>query len=472
MEGKRILVVDDEEDFTDLTAEVLTREGFEVERAYSGNEALQILSLQVIDLVLLDMIMPVLHGLETMKRMKVMHPRLPIIVLTGDEQVNTAVDAMKLGAYDYLAKPIDWQRLKIIIRHALYTGSLQQEVSRLKGELKEKVGFDDLIGLSPCMQEVFQSVERILESNVTVSLRGESGTGKEMLARAIHANGPRRNQPFVTVNCAAIPETLLESELFGHEKGAFTGAITTRPGKFEQANNGTIFLDEIGEMSASTQVKLLRILQGRRFERIGGTKSIEVDVRIISATNKNLEEAIKLGHFRDDLYYRINVYPIQLPPLRDRKEDIPMLVAHFIKRFHGQVKHNVEGVSSKAMEYLLKYNWPGNVRELENIIKRAILNTGKGLIQPEHLPIVITSYHTNEGNRNGSLDLRTAVSLTKSIVPLEEIEKEVLAHALKLSDYNMSYAANALGIGRTTLYRKIHKYRISVPRMALSTQTH
>ena len=472
MHQKRILVVDDEEEFTQLVADVLTKAGYAVDRAFSGPEALQLLHLQSIDLVLLDMLMPYMHGLETLKRIKELHPSLPIIVLTADSEVNDAVEAMKLGAYDYLTKPVDWERLKIVIRNALLTGSLKAEISRLRTELKETFGFENVIGISPRMREVFESVERILDSDVTVSLRGESGTGKELLARAIHFNGPRKDKPFVAVNCAAIPETLLESELFGHEKGAFTGAISTRPGKFEQAEGGTIFLDEIGEMSPATQVKILRILQERRFERVGGTKSIEVDVRIITATNKNLEEEMKKGNFREDLYYRINVYPIVIPPLRERKEDIPVLASFFIRKFNETGPHHkVTGISSKSMEYLLNYHWPGNVRELENVIRRAILNARNGLIMPEHLPITLTSQHSYPNRSNGGMDLRTAITMTRSIIPLEEIEKEVLTHALKLTNYNMSSTAQALGIGRTTLYRKIHKYRIPVPRFAMSNMT-
>ena len=469
MSQKTILVVDDEKSFTDLTAETLERSGYRVERAYSGMEALQMVHLHQIDLVLLDMIMPVMHGLDTLKKIKEINNSIPVIVLTADSDVNTAVEGMKHGAYDYLTKPVDWNRLKIVIRNALLTGSLKAEVNRLRAEIEEKLGFDNVIGISPQMQEVFKSVHRILESDVTVSLLGESGTGKELLARAIHFNGPRRDKPFVAINCAAIPESLLESELFGHERGAFTGAVSTRIGKFEQANGGTIFLDEIGEMSPSTQVKLLRVLQERCIERVGGSRSIEVDVRIISATNKNLEDEMKKGNFRKDLFYRINVYPIVLPPLRERKEDIPVLASFFIQKFkENGYQHAVTGISSKAMEYLLNYHWPGNIRELENVIKRAILNARSGMIMPEHLPITLTSGRPFLARGNSLIDLRTALTLTQKIIPLEEIEKEVLHHALKLTNYNMSSTAQALGIGRTTLYRKIHKYGIPVPRFAVS----
>ncbi|MCA9730967.1 sigma-54-dependent Fis family transcriptional regulator [candidate division KSB1 bacterium] len=469
MNEKRILIVDDEEDFTNLAAELLTDQGCAIERAYSGIDALQLSQIHNFDLVLLDLIMPVMHGLETLKKLKNRQPGMPVIILTGNEHVETAIEAMKSGAYDYITKPVDWDRLKVIINNALLTGSLTAEVHRLKGELKDKFGFGQVIGISRRMQEVFQSIEKVLDSPVTVAIHGESGTGKELLANAIHNHGERRKKPFVPVNCAAIPEPLLESELFGHEKGAFTGAYTMRPGKFEQANGGTIFLDEIGDMPQTTQVKILRILQEQCFQRVGGTELIKVDVRIISATNKNLEEEMKQGRFREDLYYRISVYPILIPPLRERKEDIPVLVAFFIRKFHEMTGHDVIGFSSKAMDYLINYKWPGNIRELQNVVERSILTAGTGLIQPEHLPMTITSYNAFNTQPNGSaLDFRTAISLSRRIIPLDEIEKEALQQALKLTNYNMSSTATALGIGRTTLYRKIHKYDIEVPRFAIT----
>ncbi len=470
MENAKLLIIDDEPEFTSLTSDLLGRHGFITERVHNGLDAVQLLRVRSFDLVLLDMVMPVMDGIETLRRIKAGSPDLPVIVLTASENLGTAIDAMKLGAYDYLTKPVDWDRLKIIIDNALLTGSLKAEVSRLRSEMKEKFGFDNVIGVSRQMQHVFNSVEKILDSDVTVALYGESGTGKELLASAIHANGRRRNRPFVAVNCAAIPEALLESELFGHEKGAFTGAHTMRPGKFEQADGGTIFLDEIGDMSPTTQVKILRVLQERRFQRVGGTGDIEVDVRVISATNKDLEKEMEKGHFREDLYYRINVYPIEIPPLRDRREDIPVLVAFFVRKFHENSGHNVVGFSSKAMEYLINYHWPGNVRELQNVVERSILTAGQGVIQPEHLPFMVVSQQTHPAMSNGGLDWRNVIGLSKNIVPLEEIEKEVLQHALKVTNYNMTTTASALGIGRTTLYRKIHKYEIPVPRFAMTAR--
>jgi len=293
-----ILAVDDEADFVDSLSSILTKHEYSVDTSCSGYEALQMLSIRPYDLVLLDLTMPLISGIDTLKRIQRIDPGLPVIILTGDSRVGTVVDAMKLGAYDFFPKPLDWERLEIAIKNALITKELRGEVSRLKGQLKSKYSFNQIIGNSKSMQDVFRSLERVVEANVTVSIRGESGTGKELLARSIHFNGHRKQKPFVAVNCAAIPESLLESELFGHEKGAFTGAIARRAGKFEQADGGTLFLDEIGDMPHSTQVKILRVLQERQFQRVGGTETVEVDVRVISATNKNLEEEMKKGNFR------------------------------------------------------------------------------------------------------------------------------------------------------------------------------
>lgn len=459
-----ILVVDDESDFVQTISEVLQKHRFTVDTACSGYEALQMLSISHYDLVILDLSMPLISGIETLKRIKKIDPGLPIIILTGDSRVGKVVEAMKLGAYDYFTKPLEWEKLEISIKNALITKELRTEVTRLKGQLKNRYGFDQVIGHSSKMQEVFRSLERVVDSNVTVSVRGESGTGKELLARAIHFNGLRRNKPFVAVNCAAIPESLLESELFGHERGSFTGAVSRRIGKFEQADGGTIFLDEIGDMAPSTQIKILRVLQERKFQRVGGTEMVEVDVRVISATNKNLEEELKKGNFREDLYYRISVYPIYVPPLRKRKEDIPALVAYFLEKYNSENRRKVKAVSPQTLDYLVNYDWPGNVRELENVLERSFLNSLNGVLLPEHLPITITSYKEDQKNSDTYIDLKKVVSLTREITPLRELEKEVLKQALKLTNYNMSNAAAELGIGRTTLYRKLQKYRIRFQR--------
>lgn len=459
-----ILAVDDETDFVETLSAILRKHEYSVDACFSGYEALQMLTIQRYDLILLDLTMPLISGIDTLKRVRKIDPGLPIIILTADSRVGTVVEAMKLGAYDYFSKPLDWEKLEISIKNALITKELRGEVSRLKGQLKSKYGFDQIIGESKSMQDVFKSVERVVDTNVTVSIRGESGTGKELLARAIHFNGLRKHKPFVAVNCAAIPESLLESELFGHEKGAFTGAIARRIGKFEQAEGGTLFLDEIGDMPHSTQVKILRVLQERKFQRVGGAEMVEVDVRVISATNKNLEEEMNNGTFREDLYYRINVYPIFVPPLRKRKEDIPALAAFFLEKYNKEYRRKVKAILPQSMSYLMNYEWPGNVRELENILERSFLHASNNVLAPEHLPITITSFKDDFNSSDTYIDLKKIVSLTKDITPLKELEKEILKQALKLTNHNISSAASELGIGRTTFYRKLEKYGISLSR--------
>jgi len=460
----RLLVVDDELDFISTVKDILEKFDYEVHASGSGYEALQMLSIRSFDVVLLDLTMPLISGIETLKRIHKIDPSLPVVILTADSRVSTVVEAMRLGAYDYFSKPIEWEKLEITIKNALVTRELRSEISRLKGQLKGKFSFDQIIGKSQKMKEVFQSLERVVDTDVTVSIRGESGTGKELLARAIHFNGERKNKPFVAVNCAAIPENLLESELFGHEKGAFTGAVSRRLGKFEQANKGTIFLDEIGDMPISTQVKILRVLQERKFQRVGGSELVNIDVRLISATNKNLEEDMKTGKFREDLYYRISVYPIMVPPLKKRKQDVPLLAAFFMEKFNKDYRRKVKGIQPRTMDYLMQYDWPGNVRELENVLERSFLNAGDSVLTPEHLPITITSFKEEQSSNDSFIDLKRVVSLTSKITPLKELEKEVLVQALRLTNYNMSNAASELGIGRTTLYRKLQKYRIDLRR--------
>lgn len=457
-----ILVVDDEEDFLNVVKDMIKKWDYDVDGALTGYEALQRMSLYHYDLVLLDIIMPLIDGLETLKRIRKITREVPVIVLTGDGRIDTAVEAMKFGAHDYITKPIDWNRLKVAVKNAISIRNLRKEISQLKTQLRNKDGYSNIIGHSAKMCEVYQALERVIDSDVTVIIRGESGTGKELLARAIHFNGPRRDHPFVVVNCAAIPESLLESELFGHEKGSFTGAIAKRIGKFEQAHKGTIFLDEIGEMSKPTQAKILRVLQEKRFERIGGTQSVEVDVRVISATNKNLEEEVRRGNFREDLYYRISVYPITLPPLRERKEDIPELVAYFLDKFNRKLKRRIRSVSDRALECFLNYKWPGNIRELENILERSMLNCTGDTLLPEHLPITLTAFNSPALANGFAVDFTKAIALAREIPTWEEVEREVCRLALKLTNSNISEAALRLQIGRTTLYRKLKKYNIRV----------
>lgn len=445
-----ILAVDDDKSISTLVKSILSLEKqHEVNTVISGEACLKYIREQIPDLILMDIQMPGIDGIETLKRVKEYHSRIPVIMMSAHGTIERAVRSMRLGAYDFITKPIERERLLITVKNALMTSSLKREVDELKSELKQKYTFKNIIGQSGVMQEVFKSVEKVVDSNVTVLIQGESGTGKELIARAIHYHGKTRaNKPFVAVNCTALPESLLESELFGHEKGAFTGAAGRRVGKFEQASNGTIFLDEVGLMSPTTQAKVLRVLQEREFERVGGTDLIKVDVRVISATNKDLEEAMKKGEFREDLYYRISVFPIKLPTLKERKEDIPLLAAHFLNKYNEQENKEIEGMSPEALELLMAYNWPGNVRELENAIERAVVLAVDEDIGAKELPAAVRSL--------GEKKLYESDNTLSSWI--EKLEEEALRQALLENEGNISKTAKKLGIGRATIYRKAKKY--------------
>jgi DNA-binding NtrC family response regulator len=442
-----MLAVDDDKSISTLVKSILSLEkNYEVNTVISGEACLKYIREEIPDLVLMDIQMPGIDGIETLKRIKEYDSRIPVIMMSAHGTIERAVRSIKLGAYDFIEKPITRDRLLISVKNALMTSSLKREVDELKSELKQKYTFKNIIGQSGVMQEVFKSVEKVVDSNVTVLIQGESGTGKELIARAIHYHGrTRSNKPFVAVNCTALPESLLESELFGHEKGSFTGAVGRRVGKFEQASSGTIFLDEVGLMSPTTQAKVLRVLQEREFERVGGTELIKVDVRVISATNKDLEEAMKKGEFREDLYYRISVFPIKLPALRERKEDIPLLAAHFLNKYNEQENNQIEGISP---EVLMAYNWPGNVRELENVIERAVVLTIDKEIGAKELPVAVRSL--------GEKKLYESDNTLSSWI--EKLEEEALRQALLENEGNISKTAKKLGIGRATIYRKAKKY--------------
>lgn len=445
-----ILAVDDDKSTGMLVKSMIAIEkNYEVLSVISGEACLKHIQEQMPDLVLLDIQMPGIDGIETLKRIKEYDSRIPVVMMSAHGTIEKAVKSMKLGAYDFITKPFERDRLLVTVKNAIMTSSLKKEVDELKSELKQKYTFKNIIGQSGVMQEVFKSVEKVVNSNVTVLIQGESGTGKELIARAVHYHSSTRaNKQFVAVNCTALPESLLESELFGHEKGSFTGAVGRRIGKFEQANNGTIFLDEVGLMSPTTQAKVLRVLQEREFERVGGTELIKVDVRIISATNRDLEEAMKKGEFREDLYYRLSVYPIKLPPLRDRKEDIPLLAAHFLKKYSDQENKKVENINPDALELLMAYNWPGNVRELENAIERAVvLSTGDEIMAKE-LPSAVRSI--------GEKKIYESDNTLSSWI--EKLEEDALRQALLENEGNISKTAKKLGIGRATIYRKAKKY--------------
>jgi len=445
-----ILVVDDDKNICKMIEINLRKEKlYDIKSVTSGEACLKFIREQIPDLVLLDIQMPGIDGIETLKRIRDEDPRIPVVMMSAHGTIEKAVESMKLGAYDFITKPFASDRLRVTVHNSLMNSLLRNEVENLRSELKEKYEFKNLIGQSGVMREVFRAVDKVVDSNVSVLIQGESGTGKELIARAIHYHSKlRSSKPFVAVNCSALPESLLESELFGHEKGAFTGAVGRRIGKFEVANGGTIFLDEIGLMSPAVQAKMLRFLQEREFERVGGNELVKVDVRVISASNKDLEEAVKKGEFREDLYYRIAVFPIKLPPLRDRKEDIPLLVAHFIDKYARQENKEIEGVTPDALELLMAYHWPGNVRELENAIERAIVLASTKEITPKDLPSSVRAL--------GQKKIYEADNTLSSWI--EKLEEEALRQALLECEGNISQTAKKLGIGRATIYRKAKKY--------------
>ncbi|MGB9588237.1 MAG: sigma-54-dependent transcriptional regulator [Armatimonadota bacterium] len=390
--NKTLLIVDDEPNIRRVLTAVFEKAGYRVLTAENGRKALDVVSSEPdVNVMICDLIMPDLNGVEVLKSAKEINPQLSVVMITAHGTIKTAVDAMKLGAFDYITKPFDMDEIKLVVKNAAERSELLEENIHLKQELKSRYSFEGIIGSSSKMQEVFKIVERVANSNATVLIRGESGTGKELIARAIHYNSPRAAKPFIAVSCAALPETLLESELFGYEKGAFTGAVGQKAGRFELAHQGTLFLDEVPEISPPVQVKLLRVLQEREFERVGGTRTIKVDVRLIAATNRDLEQLVAEGHFRPDLYYRLQVIQVFLPPLRERTEDIPLLVQHFIEKYNKENGKCVKGVTDETMDMLMKYRWPGNVRELENIIERGVVlaDANEDLITPDLLPSML-----------------------------------------------------------------------------------
>jgi len=453
----QVLIVDDDVNIRKMIEINLKKDRiYKIISAVNGESCLRIMHETIPDLVLLDIQMPGIDGIETLHRIKQENPKIPVVMMSAHGTIETAVKSMQLGAFDFITKPFSGDRLRLTVKNAIENSSLKAEVDRLRQELQERYQFKNIIGESGPMQEVFKSIKKVTDSNVTVLLQGESGTGKELIARAIHFESEkRRNKPFVAVNCSALPESLLESELFGHEKGSFTGASGRRIGKFEQADGGTIFLDEIGEMSPSTQVKILRVLQEREFERVGGNELIHVNVRVISATNKNLEEAIKKGEFREDLYYRLSVFPIVIPPLRERKEDIPLLAQFFIDKYARREEKDVQELSSDALDLLTAYHWPGNVRELENAIERAVILASSDQILPKDLPTNIRAIGEKKMAEPGTGPLNNWI---------EKLEEEALRKALLESEGNVSLTARKLGIGRATIYRKAKKYGLPIVR--------
>ncbi len=442
-----ILVVDDEKNTREALSKILREDGYDVIAAADGYQAMEVIARDTPDLILADLRMPGMDGIELLSRSRLKGFDVPFVMMTAYGTVETAVDAMKKGADDYLTKPVNMDELEIQIKKILSHRRLLQETKELKKQLRDKYKFEHIIGSSPQMQSIFKTVEQIASSRATVLITGESGTGKELIASAIHQNGDRADKAYIKVSCSALSENLLESELFGHEKGAFTGALFTRQGRFEIADGGTLFLDEMGEISPSTQVKLLGFLQDREFERVGGNKRLKVDVRLIAATNKDLEKAVKEKAFRQDLYYRLNVITVKIPPLRERMSDIPLLVEHFVEKFSRENRKRFDGVSPDAIAALMTYDWPGNVRELENMVERAVVMCNEKVIGRQHFPVVAGV---------GELDKREMPAIPGS--SLEEIEKYAIKKTLEAVGGNRTRAAEILKISLRKVQYKLKEF--------------
>jgi two-component system, NtrC family, response regulator HydG len=440
-----ILVIDDQESIRDTCQQTLSRKGYTVDTAENGENGLEALEKKSYDLVILDLKMPGLNGIEVLKKIKEFDSEIAVIVITGYATIESAVEAMKYGAYDFIPKPFTPESLRMIVKRALNTREITLENVLLRNELKQGLGSEIIIGNEKTMKDVEQLVKKVGPTDTTVLITGQSGTGKEIIARAIHRCSSRSDKPFVAVDCGSLVESLFESELFGHVKGSFTGASETKYGRFELANGGTLFFDEIGNVGLSIQTKLLRALQEREVTKVGSSQIVKVDVRIIAATNRDLTEAVKAGTFREDLFYRLSVIPITLPPLRERRGDIPLLANHFLKKYNSKRGKNIKGISNAAMEALNKYDWPGNVRELENAIERAVVLTENDTIEPADL--FYYSLSTPDESADGG-----------KILSLDDMEREHIAKALKMFDGQRGKTAEALGIDRKTLRLKLKTY--------------
>jgi len=453
MQEARILIMDDEEQERKRIETFLLQRKYEVLGVGSVAEAMDAIKRERFDLFLTDCNIPGVDALRTSGEARKLNPDMAVIIMTSFGTIETAVKAIKAGAYDYLPKPIDLDQLALLIDRISERQNLIRENSELKEQLRERYKFDEIVSTSHAMEEALNLAGRVAASNATVLLRGESGTGKELVAKAIHYRSPRAKFPLIKVNCAALPETLLESELFGHEKGAFTGAASRRIGRFEAADKGSIFLDEIGELTPGMQVKLLRVLQEREFERVGGNQTVKVDVRVITATNRDIEKDIREGKFREDLYYRLNVVSVVIPPLRDRKEDIPALMEHFIKKYGDENKKEISGVATEARDLLMRYAYPGNVRELENIIERAVVLAKRGTIMASDLPLHLQGDDAND--RLPVVPLQGQLNET-----LDTVERGLILDALKEAGGIQTRAAARLGISERVLRYKLKKYGI------------
>jgi Nif-specific regulatory protein len=459
----RILVADDHDSLRRGIARALTEAGHEVEEAPNGTAALERLHEGAFDVVLSDLKMGGADGLDVLRTAKSLQPTTSVILMTAFGSVHTAVEAMKIGAFDYVLKPFEIEEMEVKIEKAVEHKRLRHEIEYLRHTQQDIYDFDRIVGASGALHKVLDVVRKVAKSNTTVLIRGETGTGKELIAGAIHHNSHRASRNFVRVNCAALQENLLESELFGHEKGAFTGADKQRIGRFEQADGGTLFLDEVGDMSPNTQAKILRVLQEHEFERLGGTRTLRVDVRIIAASNRNLAGMVQAGTFREDLYYRLNVVSVETPPLRERKDDIPPLANFFIRRFTGELKKKVEGLAPDALKLLMRYNWPGNIRELENAVERAILLA-------DGPTITVDDLHLGELSTTSAGPSETpVVRIPPTGIALEEIERQALVEALKMSNWVQKDAAELLAISPRVMNYKIKTLSIAFPRSRRSS---
>tara|TARA_B110001454_G_scaffold219199_1_gene251724 strand:- start:26584 stop:27990 length:1407 start_codon:yes stop_codon:yes gene_type:complete len=454
----KILVVDDEESIREFLEIMLRKEGYEITLAEDGQKAKELLQKKSFDMIISDLQMPNMTGIELLKYVRQDFPEIIFMMITAFGTTETAVEAMKMGAYDYLTKPFKIDEVRINISNALRSKNLEFENRSLKKELGKEFSFQNIIGNSPAMHHVFDLIKRVSQAPTNILVTGESGTGKEVIAKAIHYNGPLKDRPFVTINCGAIPENLMESEMFGHKKGSFTGAIADKLGLFEVADGGTLFLDEVGELPLSIQVKLLRSLQERVIRRVGATEDIKVDVRIIAATNRHLEEMVQKGTFRQDLYYRLNVIHIKTPSLRERKEDIPILAHHFLKKYNDKLNKNISSISTEAMENLKKYDYPGNVRELENMIERTVALEGGATVLPESLPPLV---NTSSGRKLASSN---EIEVTDDGVDLDkiigQIEKELIIKAIHQANGIKKRAAKLLNITFRSMRYRIEKYNL------------
>ena len=455
---ENVLVVDDNADLRWNLSNILKEAGFETMAAADGRGALKTLKSRSPNLVILDVKLPEMDGMKILEKMKQIDKDLIVIMLTAYGDVKTAVKAMKLGAFDYITKPFDNEEIVLIIKKAFQTQYLSKEVEALRKRLGEKTAIEEVMGESPQIKQVLNQVNIIAPTNMTVILQGESGTGKELISQMIHQKSKRADKPFIAVDCGAIPETLVESELFGYEKGAFTGADERKEGKFEQANGGNLFLDEIGNLTDAIQMKLLRVIQEKKVQHLGGRKDITIDVRIIVATKTNLSEAMRVGTFRDDLYHRLNEFQINLPPLRERREDIPVLAKYFLEEANHELNRNIKGFSNEVMKFFLGYNWPGNVRELKNLVKRAVLLSDAEQISPSHLSL-------NNNTANNTPVSQNKANLTDALTSFEDaskaFERDLIKNALEKAEGNKIKAAKILQINRKALYRKMKSLNLS-----------